>query len=170
MKAGRTIGYLLLLACVLAVGLGAADGPSTVATGDLSAVAATLGVAQEDGCYNLAQLLEAIVERLPDGEPTLIELVRGEPIRAGESGRLTFHTALGTDFVEYRIAVIYLGTQATAKASQLKGPPTGTDIEAIWWEWTCETGQTGQNAVAIVTASWGESGARLSQSFTFRVE
>jgi hypothetical protein len=171
MNTRRIVGCLLLVACVAAVSLGAANSPSALVTGNLDAVASGLGVGQEGGYYSLAELLEAVVERLPTEEAStagMLDLLPGEPIRAGQTARLTFHTLLG-DFAQYRLVVVYLTTSAPATADTLEGPPERGGENEIWWEWTCGTSVSGQSAVGIVTASW-PNGVHLTRYFEFRVE
>jgi hypothetical protein len=167
MKTQRVLGIVALLVCLVVCVGGAELNQSPLVTGNLARVAEDLGVTSANGYYELSTLLEAIVARLA---PQVIELVPGETVRAGQLSRLTFRTPLVVNFVEYRIAVVYLGTRATAKAKELAGAPTGTDEDTFWWDWPCDTSSASQDAVAVVTARWGESGATLCQAFLFHIE
>lgn len=133
--------------------LSAGNVHSNFVPGNLRPVAEALGVREENGYYDLAQILEAIVDRLPDGESARapMELLPGDPIRQNARGKLMFRSALGGN-VEYRIVVVYLTTQACATAAELRRPRSGNGSNTISWEWDCGTAEVG-DAIAIVTAT-----------------
>lgn len=133
---GWTSGVVLLLAVGAAAFIllgAAAPADSEWETGDLSEVAGRLGVVPKpDGRYVLADILLAIEERLPDGQPDLfIEITnRDFAVYRGNPATLEAKTLPRA----YCTITVVLPSGHTSEARGLE--PKNADLEGnVSWTW-----------------------------------
>jgi len=73
----RIAGYLVLFACVVGVSLAADNVQANFVPGDFGPAAEKLGIQQENGYYDLGQMLNAAVERIGTLAGVVAEQARG---------------------------------------------------------------------------------------------
>jgi len=102
------VGCLIAVACMIVVSLSAGNVQSDMVPGDLGPVAAKLGIQQENGYYDLAKILGAILENLPTQSVAPVDWAgASRVVRTAADVTLSFRTVPGA---ACRLYVLYEGT------------------------------------------------------------
>ncbi|MEW5826287.1 MAG: hypothetical protein AB1778_05590 [Candidatus Bipolaricaulota bacterium] len=198
MKTRRIVGSIVLIACIVAVSLGADNVQSNFVPGDFGPAASALGVPQEHGYYNLGAMLdllvlriEALEARVADQDAQIASLSTGlESLSAGPQSSMTYTDDLRIAWTNQvpslardhditlvfetvtgavcTLEVFYEGTGHRSTSPAVRTPQTANERGIVQWTWHLSA-SSGQVARITVVAT-APDGRQVTGIWRFAVE
>lgn len=158
------VGCLIAVACMIVVSLSAGNVQSDMVPGDLGPVAAKLGIQQENGYYDLAKILGAILENLPTQSVAPVDWAgASRVVRTAADVTLSFRTVPGA---ACRLYVLYEGTGDCKRIGAGEGWCVAGADGLVSWTWKTEAGKQPATAVVRVSADSADTWHSFAFSFT----